>query len=1235
AHYVPEAVESVVAQTLADWELIIVNDGSPDNTSEAARELIARHPGRSIRLIEKPNGGLSSARNAGIRAARGRYILPLDADDKIRPMLLEKLAAILDAKPEVGFAYTHIQHFGALDTEYPLPDFDPATLIGKDNIACVCALFRKSAWEQTGGYNEAMREGYEDWDFWIGCVEHGWAGYCLHEPLFLYRKSGQSMLAQANRKREGLVARIVLNHPKLYDDKTRKWAGELLQSSAAGVGSTLAGRTTGAAEPAESVGHLTTGTRPRLRVTYLISSILGVTGGNQTLLRQAEEMRRRGHEVAIVTHTPKPDWFQFGTRVIQVPAAQPMAACVPPSDVVVATYFTNAAELSAVPAPVKVYYAQGDQFVFSDPAMPDNEQNRRLRELSRASYLLPGVRFVPNSNNLAGAVERLCGRPADGILPVCTDQTIFRPLQRSLPGSRFRLLIVGPDARGTESEPLLFKGIQDIHDALEILARRFPHFTAVRMSATAPDIFARFPCEFYLAPCDEMKTVLYGTSHVHIYASHYDSCPRPPQEAMAAGCAVVCTDTPGAREYCRGGENCLLVPIRSPAAIAEAVERLIKDNALREQLIQGGLATAREYPREREWNEWEALLLRFAQEAARGTSRSPEVLPLAAKAAESAKRAKAAPIKLPACALVGHLGNARESLRLRKLSVAWESTLAAIQARPFHPEAFLLLGEIAHTAGDSVSARRCAQHALSLAPGWKPPKKFLKRNLRGNVRLPWLVLPDALDPQRSPRLTVCVIARNEGQFLGQCLASVRGLAGQIVVVDTGSTDNTVEIAKEQGAEVSSFEWCDDFSAARNAAVERATGDWILMVDADEELPPENHEALRKLLRVAPVIAWRLPIVDAGQEEEGCCYVPRLFRNAPGLFYVGRVHEQVFSSLEVRRQEWGLDNRMGDAGLRHYGYQPQLVKDRRKIERNLRLLEQAIEEFPGEPNLLMNYGLELVRSGQVEKGLDHYRQAVGAMAAQSASEVAPETREMLLTQFCTQLIGLKRYAELVGLLDSPLAKAGGLSASLHFSLGLACLELGRFQEAADQMRQCLLKRAQPSLAPVHKEIRKAGPRHCLAVALEHLGQTEAAAEEFRLAMEEDPKSRPARLDYARFLAGKGQLGEALKLLFALATENPSDLPVWQAGGQLTLSRPGLLEVARNWTAEALRHAPQDSKLLQQRAEALMLSGQCDLALPLWQRLPAGSDPSLMAARLLCKIVAGDNHPSPPPQDEARV
>ncbi|HWH70639.1 MAG TPA: glycosyltransferase, partial [Candidatus Sulfotelmatobacter sp.] len=626
---------------------------------------------------------------------------------------------------------------------FPLPDFDRATLIAKDNIACVCSLFRKSVWEQVGGYNETMRGGYEDWDFWVGCVEKGWDGSCLHQPLFLYRKSGQSMLSRANQNRERLFAQIVCNHASLYDERTRQWARQILQQHL----EIASAQTTGEPHNASSAMN----THSPLRITYLIGSILGVTGGNQTLLRQAEEMRRRGHEVTIVTYTPKPDWFQFQTRVIQVPSGQHMAPFVPQSEVVVATYFSNAPELSSIPAPVKVYYAQGDQYVFEDATLPDTPQNRQRRQLSRASYLLPGIRFVPNSRNLAQAVEKLCGRQPDAILPVCTDQTVFRPLQRPLPRSRFRLLIVGPDARGSEIEPLLFKGIQDIHEALQILAQRSPNFTAIRMSGTPPDIFTRFPCEFYVAPSDEMKTMLFGTSHILVYASHYDSCPRPPQEAMAAGCAVVCTATGGALEYCRDGENALLVPIQSPAAIAEAIERLMKEPALREKLVQGGLATARAHPREREWNEWESMLYRFVDEAARKASR-PASVPVAPP-----KPANSTPVPLPLCAKVGNLDNSRALLGRQEFAAAWQSAAAALELRPFHPEAWLLLAEIARAAGDAAGARQCAQQARDLAPDWKAPGQFLQKKLKGSKRPDWLALPKPM----ANRLTVCLITKNE------------------------------------------------------------------------------------------------------------------------------------------------------------------------------------------------------------------------------------------------------------------------------------------------------------------------------------------------------------------------------------------------------------------------------------------------------------------------------------------
>jgi tetratricopeptide (TPR) repeat protein len=627
-----------------------------------------------------------------------------------------------------------------------------------------------------------------------------------------------------------------------------------------------------------------------------------------------------------------------------------------------------------------------------------------------------------------------------------------------------------------------------------------------------------------------------------------------------------------------------------------------------------------------------------ATPAVKAPARAPSKVPTRASQDASNKVA----FKLPLCALVGHIGPARELLAKRKLAPAWQSALGAINARPYHPEAYLVLAEIAQAAGDSVSARLCAHHARKLAPGWKPAKKFFSGKLRGTTRPDWLVLPEALALASSngktsagTRLSVCLIAKNEERFLGQCLQSVRALADQVVLVDTGSTDRTVEIATEHGAEVHHFAWCDDFSAARNAALEHATGDWILMLDVDEELTPAKHESLRKLLQNPEVMAYRLPIIDVGRENEGCCYVPRLFRNAPALFYVGRVHEQVFTSIEVRRQEWGLDNRLGAATLRHHGYLPEVVKDRNKIERNLRLLEKAIVELPDEPSLLMNYGLELARSGQLETGIEHYRKAFDLMSAQAPSLVIPETREMLLTQFCTQLTALRRFDEIIRVLTSPLAQSGGLTASLHFALGLAHLELKQPSEAADQMRQCLAKRSQPSLSPINTEIHKAGPHHCLALCVAQLGDTDAAAAEFCLAIEDDPQSRPARFDYARLLAARNQSVEALNLLFKLAKHKADDSAVWLLGGQIALSRPEFLEVALDWTADAGRHFPQDLAILRQRAEVLTLANRCEEALPLWRRIRPESAPALAAALVLCETAANDDQFSPPMHLEAQI
>ena len=488
---------------------------------------------------------------------------------------------------------------------------------------------------------------------------------------------------------------------------------------------------------------------------------------------------------------------------------------------------------------------------------------------------------------------------------------------------------------------------------------------------------------------------------------------------------------------------------------------------------------------------------------------------------------------------------------------------------------------------------------------------------------------------QAPRLTVCLIVKNEEQFIGPCLQSVRGLAHQIIVVDTGSTDRTVEIAKEHHAEVHFFAWNDDFSAARNEGLKYATGDWVLSIDADEELLPEHRQTILEEMQAQGVMGYRLPIFNRGREQEGCGYVPRLFRNAPGLFFVGRVHEQIFSSLAARAQEWNLENRLGRTALLHHGYSKEMVDARGKKERNLRLLRLAVEELPGELNLVMNFGLELIRSGEVEAGLEKYREAVRLMSEMPAEQVMPEFRESLLTQFTKHLLAAGRFGEVVELWRQPSHQPSGLTASQHFMLGVAQMELKEYASAAEQMRQCLTKRRAPALSPVNTDILKSGPHHCLAVSLAGLGQEAEAERAFRDALGEDAKSGPVRSDFAKFHARSGRPLEALKLANEMVADDGQDIHAWRLGGELALSQPEFLEFAQDWTGEAIKHFPEDSAILLQRAEALMMNQQPALALPFWSRAHSPDSPRRLAALVLCEALQGDCRRHFPPALEKAV
>ncbi len=229
AEFLAEAVESVVAQTYGDWECLIVDDGSPDQTAQVAHELIARYADKRIRLIRKANGGLSDARNAGIREARGRYILPLDADDRLDPQYLATTVPILENDPDIAIVYVDERTFGSVDSVNRKGVVTLGNLLA-GNVHDYCSLYRRSVWEQVGGYSPAMYLGAEDWCFWIGAAKRGLRSFHVKQPLFWYRKRRGTMVEQVYANVEMIKAQIVLHHPELFTELGKEKARLILSS---------------------------------------------------------------------------------------------------------------------------------------------------------------------------------------------------------------------------------------------------------------------------------------------------------------------------------------------------------------------------------------------------------------------------------------------------------------------------------------------------------------------------------------------------------------------------------------------------------------------------------------------------------------------------------------------------------------------------------------------------------------------------------------------------------------------------------------------------------------------------------------------------------------------------------------------------------------------------------------------------------------------------------------------
>jgi tetratricopeptide (TPR) repeat protein len=299
-------------------------------------------------------------------------------------------------------------------------------------------------------------------------------------------------------------------------------------------------------------------------------------------------------------------------------------------------------------------------------------------------------------------------------------------------------------------------------------------------------------------------------------------------------------------------------------------------------------------------------------------------------------------------------------------------------------------------------------------------------------------------------LSLSMIVRDEAERLAACLRSVQGFVDEMVVVDTGSSDDTVAIAEGLGATVHRIDWPGDFAPARNQALQWVSGDWVLVLDADEQLRPEAREPLRQLMEQPELLLVNLLRQELGALQSPYSNVSRLFRRHPAIRWSRAYHSLVDDSvaeLLQREPHWRIAD-CSTPALLHDGYRPELLSAGNKAARLRSAMEAELLARPDDPYACAKLGSLEVAEGQAQRGIELLRRGLQHCPAGAH----PERYELLLHLAMAEAerepaaaIALYRQA-----LVTPLAPRLTLAARLN--LAALLLNQGQLEDAEELCRQ---------------------------------------------------------------------------------------------------------------------------------------------------------------------------------------